>query len=72
MQWIGKALPLYYAADTLRKVIILNAGLNVIGLDLLILALYSLVAMTAAIPIFERAMTLLVLRIASKASNRFT
>ena len=72
MQWIGRALPLYYAADALRKVIILNAGLNVIGLDLLILALYSLVAMTAAIPIFERAMTLLVLRIASKASNRFT
>jgi ABC-2 type transport system permease protein len=57
MQWIGKALPLYYTADALRKVIILNAGLDVIGMDLMILVAYALVTLTAAIPVFERAMT---------------
>ncbi len=57
MQWIGKAMPLYYAADALRKVVILNAGLNVIGMDLMILIAYALVTLTAAVPVFERAMT---------------
>ena len=57
MQWIGKAMPLYYAADALRRVIILNAGLNVIGMDLIILVAYSIITMIAAIPVFEKAMT---------------
>jgi ABC-2 type transport system permease protein len=57
MQWIGEAMPLYYAADALRKVVILNAGLNVIGMDLMILVAYALVTLTAAVPVFERAMT---------------
>jgi ABC-2 type transport system permease protein len=57
MQWIGKALPLYYATDALRKVMILNAGLNVIGSDIVILVLYSLVTMSVAVPLFEKAMT---------------
>ena len=56
MQWIGKALPLYYAADALRRVVILNAGLDVIGTDLIVLIAYALATMAAAIPIFERAM----------------
>lgn len=43
MQWIGKAMPLYYAADALRKVVILNAGLYVIGRDLMILVAYALI-----------------------------
>jgi ABC-2 type transport system permease protein len=57
MQWIGKAMPLYYAADALRKVVILNAGLNVIGMDLMILIAYAFITLTAAVPVFERAMT---------------
>jgi ABC-2 type transport system permease protein len=57
MQWIGKAMPLYYAADALRKIVILNAGLNVIGMDLIILIAYALITLTAAVPVFERAMT---------------
>jgi ABC-2 type transport system permease protein len=56
MQYIGKALPLYYAADALRKVIILNASLSAITPDLLILIAYTFLTMTAAIPLFERAM----------------
>jgi ABC-2 type transport system permease protein len=57
MQYIGKAMPLYYAADALRKVIILNAGLDAIVPDIAILALYSILTMAAAIPLFEKAMT---------------
>jgi ABC-2 type transport system permease protein len=56
MQYIGKGMPLYYAADALRKVIILDASLSAIMPDVLILALYTFLTMTAAIPLFERAM----------------
>ena len=56
MQLIGKALPLYYAADALRKVIILNASLAAIMPDVLILIVYTFLTMTAAIPLFESAM----------------
>jgi ABC-2 type transport system permease protein len=56
LQYIGKILPLYYAADALRKVIILNASLANIMPDVLILIVYMFVTMTLAIPLFERAM----------------
>jgi len=56
MQYIGKAMPLYYAADALRKVIILNASLAAITPDLLILIVYTFLTMTVAIPLFEKAM----------------
>ena len=56
LQLVGKAMPLYYAADALRKVIILNASLPVIMPDVLILIAYTLLTMTVAIPLFERAM----------------
>jgi ABC-2 type transport system permease protein len=56
MQYIGKGLPLYYAADALRKVIILNASLTAIMPDVLILIAYTILTMTLAVPLFERAM----------------
>jgi len=56
MQYIGKGLPLYYAADALRKVIILNANLANIMPDVLVLVVYTFLTMTFAIPLFERAM----------------
>ncbi len=56
MQYIGKAMPLYYAADALRKVIILNASLAAIMPDMLILIVYTFLTMTVAIPLFEKAM----------------
>jgi ABC-2 type transport system permease protein len=56
MQYIGKAMPLYYAADALRKVIILNASLATIMPDILILIVYTFLTMTIAIPLFETAM----------------
>ena len=57
MQFIGKALPLYYGADALRKVIILNASLAAIMPDVIILVVYTLFTMAIAIPLFEKAMT---------------
>jgi ABC-2 type transport system permease protein len=56
MQYIGKGMPLYYAADALRKVIILNASLAAIMPDVLVLVVYTFLTMTLAIPLFERAM----------------
>jgi ABC-2 type transport system permease protein len=56
MQVIGKALPLYYAADALRKVVILNAGMNLIMPDILILMAYAVATMTLALPLFDKAM----------------
>ena len=56
LQLIGKGLPLYYAADALRKVIILNATLSNIMPDLIVLVVYTFLTMTLAIPLFERAM----------------
>ena len=56
LQLIGKSMPLYYAADALRKVIILNASLGAIMPDVLILIVYTFLTMTVAIPLFDRAM----------------
>ena len=56
LQIVGKAFPLYYAADALRKVIILNAGLTIIIPDIVILVVYTILTMTVALPLFEKAM----------------
>jgi ABC-2 type transport system permease protein len=56
MQVIGKALPLYYAADALRKVVILNASMSLIMPDILILVAYAAVTMILAAPLFDKAM----------------
>ncbi len=56
VQYIGKAFPLYYAADALRKVVILNASVSIILPDLLVLLAYSVVTMAIAVPIFNKAM----------------
>jgi ABC-2 type transport system permease protein len=57
LQLIGKAMPLYYAADALRKVIILNANLMLIMPDIVILIIYALLTLTIAVPLFNKAMT---------------
>jgi ABC-2 type transport system permease protein len=57
LQYAGKALPLYYAADALRKIIVLSASLNQILPDVVVLIIYSLTTLGIAIPIFNKAMT---------------
>lgn len=56
LQLIGKSLPLYYAADALRRVMVLNAGLDVIGKDLAILIVYAIITMGVALLIFRKTM----------------
>jgi ABC-2 type transport system permease protein len=57
MQNISKALPLTYAADALRKVMVLGAGIPQITTELTVLIGFGLVMTTIAVPIFKRAMT---------------
>lgn len=57
LQAIGKSLPLYYSADALRKIIVLNAQMHHIAPDLIVLVLYSLATLSAAIPIFVRSVS---------------
>jgi ABC-2 type transport system permease protein len=57
LQYVGKALPLYYAADALRKVIVLSANLSQIFPNVVVLIVYSLATLGVAIPVFNKAMT---------------
>ena len=57
LQIIGKMMPLYYAADGLRKVIVLNASFNQIIWDITVLLLYSIITLSVAIPLFRKALT---------------
>jgi len=57
MQDISKFLPLTYAAETLRKVMVLGAGIPDIYTDLIILIVFGVVMITIAVPLFRRMMT---------------
>jgi ABC-2 type transport system permease protein len=55
LQMISKVLPLTYAVDALRKVMILGAGLEAILWPLAILITLGVVTMTLGVPLFRRA-----------------
>jgi ABC-2 type transport system permease protein len=57
MQDISKALPLTYAADALRKVMVLGAGIPQITTELAVLIAFGVVMIAIAVPVFKRAMT---------------
>jgi ABC-2 type transport system permease protein len=57
MQDISKALPLTYAADALRKVMVLGAGIPEITTELAVLIAFGIVMIAIAVPVFKRAMT---------------
>lgn len=57
MQDISKFLPLTYAAEALRKVMILGAAIPDITTDLTILIAFGIVMTAIAVPVFRRAMT---------------
>jgi ABC-2 type transport system permease protein len=57
MQDIAKFLPLYYATDALRKVMVLGAGVSAISTDLIILIAFGTVMIAIAVPLFRRMMT---------------
>jgi ABC-2 type transport system permease protein len=56
MQAISKALPLTYAADAMRKVMILGADITAIPIDLIFLTVFGGVLLWVAIPLFKKAM----------------
>jgi len=57
MQDISKLLPLTYASDALRKVMVLGAGVSQISTELIILTAFGIVMIAIALPVFKRMMT---------------
>jgi len=57
MQDIAKFLPLYYATDAMRRVMVLGAGVSAISTDLLILIAFGTIMIAIAVPLFQRMMT---------------
>ncbi len=57
MQDISKALPLTYASDALRKVMVLGSGIPQISTDLIVLIVFGIVMIAIALPVFRRMMT---------------
>lgn len=57
MQSISKFLPLTYAVDALRKVMVLGADVSDISSDLVVLVVFGVVTTIIAVPIFRRMMT---------------
>jgi ABC-2 type transport system permease protein len=57
MQDISKILPLTYASDALRKVMVLGAGVPQISTDLIVLVVFGVVMIAIAVPVFRRMMT---------------
>jgi ABC-2 type transport system permease protein len=57
MQGVSKFLPLTYAADALRKVMVLGADIPAISPELIILITFGVVMTAIALPVFRRMMT---------------
>jgi ABC-2 type transport system permease protein len=57
MQDISKFLPLTYASQALREVMVLGAGVQAISTELTILIAFGVVMIAIALPVFKRAMT---------------
>ncbi len=57
MQTISSFLPLTYASDAMRKVMVLGAGIPQISTDLIILIVFGIVMLAIAVPLFKKMMT---------------
>jgi len=57
MQIISRILPLTYAIEALRKVIILGAGISSLGKELIILITFGTITLAIAVPTFKRIIT---------------
>jgi ABC-2 type transport system permease protein len=56
MQTLANFLPLTYAASAMRKVMVLGAGTGAIITDVVVLAVFGIVLLAIAVPLFKRAM----------------
>jgi ABC-2 type transport system permease protein len=57
MQDISKVLPLTYASDALRKVMVLGADIPAISTEIIILLVFGAVMTAIAVPVFRKLMT---------------
>lgn len=57
MQAIAKIIPLTYAINALRKVMVLGAGFSSVSSDLLILLIFGTVTLSISVPVFKRVIT---------------
>jgi ABC-2 type transport system permease protein len=57
MQSIAQFLPLTYASNALRKVMVLGAGVSQISTELIVLIGFGVVMIAIALPVFKRMMT---------------
>jgi ABC-2 type transport system permease protein len=57
MQGISKFLPLTYASQALRKVMVLGAGVPAISTELIVLIVFGVIMIAIAVPVFRRMMT---------------
>lgn len=57
MQVISKFIPLTYAIQALRQVMVLGAGFTAVRSDLLILAIFGVVTLAISVPVFKRVIT---------------
>jgi ABC-2 type transport system permease protein len=57
MQDISKVLPLTYASQALRKVMVLGAGIPEIATELTVLIVFGVIMTAIAVPVFRRMMT---------------
>jgi ABC-2 type transport system permease protein len=54
LRWITVINPEFYAVDALRSIILRGQGLNVIGMDIVALLIFSVVAIILGISTFRR------------------
>jgi ABC-2 type transport system permease protein len=57
MQTISSFLPLTYASDAMRKVMVLGAGVPQIATNLIVLIVFGIVMLAIAVPLFRKMMT---------------
>ncbi len=57
LQWLSAIMPVTYAADAMRKVMILNASVQDVLPQIAILVVFGIVTMAIAIPVFTKSMT---------------
>lgn len=57
MQNISKVIPLTYAINALRKVMVLGASFVDVRSELLILFIFGAITLTIAVPVFKKVIT---------------
>ena len=57
MQKIAHVIPLTYAIEALRKVMVLGAGFGAVKMEFLILLIFGVVTLTISVPVFKRVIT---------------